>query len=71
MRVLNQAETNGQTSLTLYYDAPKDNLGLYVGLVTADSYILRKVENGAASCTLGVVVQFAWQVESEITYIHV
>ena len=49
MRVLNQAETNGQTSLTLYYDAPKDNLGLYVGFVTADSYILRKVENGAAS----------------------
>ena len=69
MRVLNQAATNGQTSLTLYYDAPKDNLlyydapkdnlGLYVGFVTADSYILRKVENGAASCTLGVVVQFA------------
>ena len=40
MKVLNQAETNGQTSLTLYYDAPKDNLG---------SYILRKVENGQAS----------------------
>lgn len=49
MKVLNQAETNGQTSLTLYYDAPKDNLGLYVGFVTDDSYILRKVENGAAS----------------------
>lgn len=49
MKVLNQAETNGQTSLTLYYDAPKDNLGLYVGFVTNDSYILRKVENGQAS----------------------
>lgn len=49
MKVLNQAETNGQTSLTLYYDAPKDNLGLYVGFVTDDSYILRKVENGQAS----------------------
>lgn len=49
MKVLNQAETNGQTSLTLYYDAPKDNLGLYVGFITNDSYILRKVENGQAS----------------------
>ena len=49
MKVLNQAETNGQTSLTLHYDAPKDNLGLYVGFITNDSYILRKVENGQAS----------------------
>ncbi len=49
MKVLNQAETNGQTGLTLYYDAPKDNLGLYVGFITNDSYILRKVENGQAS----------------------
>lgn len=49
MKVLNQAETNGQTSLTLYYDAPKDNIGLYVGFITNDSYILRKVENGQAS----------------------
>ena len=49
MKVLNQAETNGQTSLTLFYDAPKDNLGLYVGFITNDSYILRKVENGQAS----------------------
>lgn len=51
MKMLNQTETKGQTSLTLYYDAPKNNLGLYVAFITDDSYYLRKVENGAASFT--------------------
>jgi len=51
MKVLNQAETNGRTSLTLYYDAPKVNLGLYVSFITDESIYLEKVENGAASFT--------------------
>lgn len=49
MEVINQAETNGKTNLTLYYDAPKENLGLYVAFITDDSYYLSKVENGFAS----------------------
>jgi hypothetical protein len=51
MKVLNQAETSGRTNFTLYYDAPKDNLGLYVAFITDESLYLRKVENGAASFT--------------------
>lgn len=49
MRVINQAELNGRTSLTLYYDAPKDNLGLYVAFVTDESFYLRRVTDGACS----------------------
>ena len=72
MKVLNQAETNGQTSLTLYYDAPKDNLGLYVGFVTDDSYILRKVENGQASIeekalTRGQALTTGYTLPSDVT----
>ena len=48
MEIINQAETNGRTDLTLYYDAPKENLGLYVAFITDDSYYLSKVENGVA-----------------------
>ena len=51
MHMLNQAETKGRTNLTLYYDAPKENLGLYVAFITDESIYLRKVENGAASFT--------------------
>lgn len=49
MKLINQAELNGRTSLTLYYDAPKDNLGIYVAFVTDESFYLRKVTNGACS----------------------
>lgn len=51
MHMLNQAETNGRTNLTLHYDAPKENLGLYVAFITDESIYLSKVENGAASFT--------------------
>lgn len=51
MHMLNQAETKGRTNLTLHYDAPKENLGLYVAFITDESIYLRKVENGAASFT--------------------
>ena len=48
-RLLNKAETKGRTSITLNYDAPKDNEGLYVGFVTDDSYYVREVVNDAVS----------------------
>lgn len=50
LKLINQAETNGRTSLTLHYDAPENNRGLYVAFITNDNgYFLTKVENGTAS----------------------
>jgi len=49
MKMLNQAETKGQTNLTLYYDAPKNNEGLYVAFITDSSIYFSTVENGTAS----------------------
>ena len=49
LKVLNEAETNGQTILKLNYDAPKDNLGIYVAFFTDGGYYMRKVEGGTAS----------------------
>ena len=53
INLLNQAETKGRTDFTLYYDAPKDNLGLYVAFITDDGYYLEKVENGVATFSEG------------------
>ena len=49
MKMLNQAETKGQTNLTLSYDAPKENEGLYVAFITDSSIFFSTVENGTAS----------------------
>lgn len=49
IRVLTQAEINQQTTIKLYYDAPKDNLGLYVAFVTDDDYIVREVKGNTVS----------------------
>ena len=49
-KTINQTETNGRTSMTLYYDAPEANNGLYVAYLTNDGgYFITKVENGVAS----------------------
>lgn len=53
MSVLNETETNGQTSIKLYYDAPKDNLGLYVAFVTDHGYFVRKVKGNTVSLNDG------------------
>lgn len=48
-KTINQAEPQGRTDITLYYDAPEANDGLFVAFVTNDGgYNLTKVENGVA-----------------------
>ena len=49
MSVLNEVETNGQSSVKLKYDAPKDNLGLYVAFVTDKGYFVRKVSGNSVA----------------------
>ena len=49
MKMLNQTETKGRTNLTLSYDAPKENEGLYVAFITDSSIYFSTVENGTAS----------------------
>ena len=50
LKTINQAELQGSTDITLYYDAPEKNYGLYVAFITKDNgYFLSKVENGTAS----------------------
>ena len=43
MRVMNEADLNGQTTITLNYDAPKDNLGIFVAFISGAKYTLKKV----------------------------
>lgn len=43
MRVMNEADLNGQTTITLNYDAPKDNLGIFVAFIDGNKYTLKKV----------------------------
>ena len=49
MSVLNETETNGQTTIKLNYDAPIDNLGIYVAFITDYGYFVRKVNGNTAS----------------------
>ena len=49
MKVMNEAELNGQTSITLNYDAPVPNLGIFVAFISDSDYTLKKVENGVAN----------------------
>lgn len=49
-KTINQAEPQGRNSITLSYDAPEANEGLYVAFITNDNgYFVSKVKNGAAS----------------------
>ena len=49
MTVLNATNTNGASSVTLKYDLPSDNKGIYVAYVSNGKKIYAKVENGTAS----------------------
>lgn len=49
MKVLNETETNGQTTIKLNYDAPQDNLGLYVAFITDNGYFVNKVVDNKVS----------------------
>ena len=43
MLSLNQADVNGRQSVTLNYDAPTDNLGLFVAFLSKTNIELRAV----------------------------
>lgn len=49
LTVLNQAELNGATTVKLTYDAPKDNLGIFVAFISGNDYQLKKVEGSTVS----------------------
>ena len=53
MKVLNEAVANGESTIKLNYDAPKDNLGLYVAFTTDHGTVFRKVEGNTASINGG------------------
>ena len=49
MRVMNEAELDGETTIKLYYDAPKDNLGIYVAFIGDNLYTVKKVTGTTVS----------------------
>lgn len=49
MTILNQAEIKDQSSVTLNYDVPKKNEGLYVAFYTAKSCYYKKVEGNSVT----------------------
>lgn len=51
MTVLNEAATNGKTSVKLNYDVPSKNEGLYAAFYTADGCLYEKVEGNSVSLT--------------------
>jgi hypothetical protein len=48
INVLNESEVNNETELTLNYDAPNDNLGLFVSFSSNNWYSLVEVKDGVA-----------------------
>ena len=49
MTVLNEAETNGQSSLSISYDAPDKNEGLYAAFYTENGCYYEKIEGNSVS----------------------
>ena len=49
MTILNQAETNNQSTVTLNYDVPKKNEGLYVAFYTDKSCFYKKVDGNTVT----------------------
>ena len=49
MSVLNETELNGNTQVTLRYDAPSNNEGLYVAFISDDNYAVRKMDGNTVS----------------------
>lgn len=49
MKVLNQAETNSQSSVVLNYDAPAKNEGLYAAFYTDTDCMYKKIEGNSVS----------------------
>ena len=44
INILNEADINGESAITLHYDAPIDNFGLFVAFISDLNYTLKKVE---------------------------
>ena len=49
LKVLNEAYVNGQSSIKLSYDAPKDYVALFVAFITDSDYLVKKVEGSTVS----------------------
>ena len=49
MNIMNEAELNGATTITLNYEAPKDNLGIYVAFIDGNKKIFKKVEGNTVN----------------------
>ena len=49
MKVLNQVETNNQTSVNLCYDAPSANQALYAAFYTANGCVFKKIEGNTVT----------------------
>ena len=49
LNVMNEAELNGKTSVTLTYDEPYDNKGVFVSFISDDDIQLRKVTGSTVS----------------------
>ena len=46
LKVLNEYEVNGETSIKIYYDAPKDIVGLFVSFITPSDFKVMAVKDG-------------------------
>ena len=60
MLVLNEAEVNGKSTVSLKYDAPSDNLGLFVSFISATSFKVVQVN--------GNTVDFSEKAATRNTY---
>lgn len=49
VKLLNEAEVKGQTTIKMSYDAPKENLGFYVAFITDKGNVYKKVEGNTVS----------------------
>ena len=49
VKLLNEAEVKGQTTLKMSYDAPKENLGFYVAFITDKGNVYKKVKGNTVS----------------------
>lgn len=49
MRVMNEAETNGQSQITLNYEVPGNNRGIFVAFISDNDYIVKKVNDNKVS----------------------
>ena len=53
MAVLNETEVNGESTVTLSYDAPKENLGMYVAFISKINFTVIAVEGETVAYSEG------------------